>query len=495
MNKIYIIFILIFLTSLFGCKKDILEVDYNNQHDVPSGGNIDSEEIEALGSSLFWKWYMNQTTSLSPRMAIWTMSDQGTSSWANRGMRDLSSEPRAEFNNTEEYTYADNFLTYYNDSYVVLSTANNILKSIKNGTDMGDDTEKYRALSSFLQGVSLGYLGLVYDKSFIVTENTDEEVLMSLEAAPYSQVVDSALVALDKCIDICNSSSFTIGNDWISGDTYSNNELARLANSYAARILVAKARTTQENTATDWSKVLNYSNNGISKDFKVFNDNINWKNWFFHYTVSRENWARIDARIINMIDPSYPYRYPDLSGEPAPGEATSADARLLTDFNYDPVCEFLPERGYYHYSNYEYNVRYTYTQSNPEYTYNYLGTENDLLKAEALFHTGDKSGAISILNSGTRVNRGALAELDGGISDTEFLEALFYERDIELIMTGFGLAYFDMRRRDMLQEGTMLHFPIPAEQLNVMGMPTYTFGGVANADGINTSNGGWFPAK
>ena len=75
------------------------------------------------------------------------------------------------------------------------------------------------------------------------------------------------------------------------------------------------------------------------------------------------------------------------------------------------------------------------------------------------------------------------------------LEAIFYERDVELIQTGYGIAFFDMRRRDMLQPGTMLHFPIPAKELMVMQMPLYTFGGVANADGINTSDGGWFPSK
>ena len=72
---------------------------------------------------------------------------------------------------------------------------------------------------------------------------------------------------------------------------------------------------------------------------------------------------------------------------------------------------------------------------------------------------------------------------------------MFYERDIELIMTGFGIAFFDMRRRDMLQTGTMLHFPIPAKELMLLGETVYTFGGVANADGINTSDGGWFPEK
>jgi len=52
-----------------------------------------------------------------------------------------------------------------------------------------------------------------------------------------------------------------------------------------------------------------------------------------------------------------------------------------------------------------------------------------------------------------------------------------------------------MRRRNMLQPGTLLHFPIPAKELMVMQLPLYTFGGVGNEDGINTSYGGWFPSK
>jgi len=59
-------------------------------------------------------------------------------------------------------------------------------------------------------------------------------------------------------------------------------------------------------------------------------------------------------------------------------------------------------------------------------------------------------------------------------------------------MTGSGISFFDMRRRDMLQRGTLLHFPIPANELLNAEMDLYTFGGVENADGINTSNAGWF---
>ncbi len=496
--KFKYIIILVLIVSLSSCTKD-LDVIYNNNPDRELV-LTNPENIYGLTTSLFFNWYKAQyhAYTFSPVLAMWTMADQGTSSWLNGGMYDLSSEPRAEFNNSEEYDWKLITETYDHRMYGDLTQANDILFALKNGLEIGElntngkgeDTELVHAFSSFIQGLTLGYLGLTFDKSFIVTENTDDPSLV--EASPYNVVIDSAVVSLDKCIEICNNNSFTVPDDWINGSTYTNNELAQLASSFAARLMVYCSRNATENEQVDWAKVLTYTNNGIQRDLAPYMDNVTWKNYFFHYSVARDNWVRIDARIINLMDPDYPYRYPDLNSESAPGIATSDDARLLSDFSYDGICNFKPERGYYHYSNYEY-TRYPYSFSNPDYVIDFSVTENDLIKAEALFHNGAKNDAIDIINNGTRVTRGNLTPLDYSISDADFLKALFYERDIELIMTGYGIAYFDMRRRDMLQEGTPLHFPIPAEQLHVINLPIYTFGGVANADGINTSNGGWFP--
>ncbi len=497
MKKIYLI-ILVFSFGFSSCTK-ILDVNYDNKPDIEKVLS-NPDDVFGSASSLFYNWYINQYYSYtySPVMAMWTMADQGTSSWLNGGMFDLSSEPRAAFNNTEEYDWKLITERYYEKMYADLSQANDILRVINEGMEIGTldadgkgaDTEMVRAFSYFIQGVTLGYLGLTFDKAFVVMENTEDPA--GLDPSPYKTVVDSAVARLDKCIAICNANSFTVPDDWINGSAYTNNELSQLASSFAARFMVYCPRTAAENSQVDWAKVLTYANNGIQKDLAPYMDNVTWHNYFFHYTVSRDNWVRIDARIINLMDPSYPYRYPDLSSEPAPGQATSDDARLLSDFNYNGVCNFKPERGYYHFSNYEY-TRYPYSFENPDYVIDFSVTENDLIRAEALFHTGAKNSAVDIINAGTRVTRGNLSPLDYSISDEDFLKALFYERDIELIMTGYGIAFFDMRRRDMLQTGTPLHFPIPAKELNVMYSPLYTFGGVENADGINTSNGGWFP--
>jgi len=48
-----------------------------------------------------------------------------------------------------------------------------------------------------------------------------------------------------------------------------------------------------------------------------------------------------------------------------------------------------------------------------------------------------------------------------------------------------------MRKENKLQPGTILHFPIPGSQLDVMQMEYYTFGPGLGTAGVDYSNGGW----
>ena len=122
-----------------------------------------------------------------------------------------------------------------------------------------------------------------------------------------------------------------------------------------------------------------------------------------------------------------------------------------------------------------------------------LLAENDMMLAEAMVRTADKAGAISILNNGTRVNRGGLAAVDAGATDSEVLDAIFYERTVELYAHSCGTAFFDMRRRDYLQPGTLLHFPIPGKELETLGLDYYSLGGDKGIEGVDfsASTSGW----
>jgi hypothetical protein len=375
----------------------------------------------------------------------------------------------------------------------MINTANDVLKVLDGGMQIGEidengngiDTKMVEAMSYFSQGVGLGYLGLTYDKAYIITHETEDP--SSVQPQPYGQVVEAALIALQKCADISEANSFTIPSDWINGNTYSNLEFAQITYSYMARLLVYVSRNSSDADAVDWNTVINYSNNGITSDLNIFLDNTNWKNWVYHYTYERENWVMVDARIINLLDNSYPSMIQNGSD---PGVATSDDARLASDLTKVDVCNFKPERGYYNFSYYLY-TRLDYTFSYPDFFPEFYVNELDLFKAEAHARMNQLSQAISILNNSSRSSRGNLPPLSESSTQEEVMDAIFYERSLEFFVM-YGIGYFDMRRRDMLQTGSLLHFPIPAKELNIVGLPIYTFGGVANADGTGTSNGGWY---
>jgi len=479
--------VLLTLVMVTGCTKK-LEVENQTNPDID---NIysDPESVYGVASSLFYSWYIRaQTHSWSPQMSMMTMADQGTSSWLNSGMFDLSSEPRKALDNSESYAYSYIFEHYWESLYSVLNSSNDVIKVLDEGMEIGDkgaDTKMVRAMAYFVQGLSLSSLALTYDKAFIITDQTvapEKE-----EAQPYKLVAAAAIESFKKCIDLAENNSFTIPNDWMNGKDYSNNELAQLAYSYMARTLVYNARNAKENDATDWQSVLDYANKGITSDFQIYMDNVNWKQWVYHYTYERDNWVLVDSRIIHLMDPNYPDH---LSSGTDPGPATSSDARLASDFLHTPTCNFKPERGYYHYSFYRYQ-RLAYTFSNPDFFPEIYVNEIELMKAEAYARLGQDAQAIALINTSSRTTRGNLPALSSSATHKEVLDAIFYERDIEFFVAGFGIDFFDMRRRDLLQKGTLLHFPIPSKELNVLGLPIYTFGGVENADGIGTSNGGW----
>jgi hypothetical protein len=153
-------------------------------------------------------------------------------------------------------------------------------------------------------------------------------------------------------------------------------------------------------------------------------------------------------------------------------------------------CTFRVERGYYHFSCYRCSrfddYESTWTTPLPYFR----KAENDLLKAEALFHQPNLAGAAAIINAGERVTRGGLAPI--GATAAEVENAIFYERNIELFCTGLGVEFFTMRKADKLQPGTPLHLPIPGAQLDVNLMDNYTFGPGVGVAGQDYSNGGWF---
>lgn len=432
-----------------------------------------------------------------PALSMITMADQGTCSWGNAAMNDLSSEPRGGFVNNLTYPYFPVVEHPWGEIYAAISACNDVLKAIEGqgveiGND-GEDTEMVRAWAYFVSGAAHGYVGLIFDQGNVIKYDTDLE---TLTLSPWQDLINASLELLDQSITICNENSFDVPEKWMAGDVYSADELGALASSYAARILAYSSRNKTHNEAIDWSKVLTYAQNGIQKPLNpLLGANYDWYDFYMVYQIY-SGWGRIDHRIINIMDNDYPSRWPNNNVWPNgdPGEADSDDARLDTDFEYLADQAFAPERGYYHFSHYRY-ARYDVLLEQHWYGSGYkpsfLVWENKMLEAEALVRTGNVSGAVAILNdpNGARKARGGLPDVTSSDDATTVMNRIFDEKDVELIDTGGGIGYYDMRRRDRLQSGTILHFPVPATELEIVQVPVYTIGGTP--DGENVSQGSW----
>jgi len=489
-NLIYA-FVISFLFVFSGCQK----LDVENLNNPDSATVLaNPNDLAGLAGGIMNGWFQQSQEYDGLGLALWVGADVGTCSWGNSGMRDFSNEPRNAWNNDGAYSYANITRSHYLGMNSTLSLSNQILNQIvNNGAELKTpaETAAVEAMARLGQGLGMGYIALVFDKGFIVDETINLES-DEIPAVPYNELSAAAIAKIDQAIALC-STSFTLPAAWIPGMTWTNVELGKLANSFAARLLINTSRTAAENSAVDWARVKAYAEKGIDFDFAPLADDINWYSLYQTYSVYG-GWGQVDMRVIHMMDPNMPDYFPEsLSFDDLPnqGLATSDDARLLTDFEYKSSCPFNANRGSYHFSSYRYarldDYLATWTTPMPEMR----KAENDLMLAEAKLMLGDAAGAAAIVNAGTRVTRGGLAPVDAaGVG-----AAIKYERTIELTLTGFGLEFFDMRRADMLQKGTPLHFPIPQQQLDVMQMENYTFGGVANADGVNASNGGWNSKK
>jgi hypothetical protein len=484
---------------MVSCSPDVLDVDNFN---APSAKDALSnpDDLQGVTSSLVANWFKNIHAYNGVGLGIWVMSDAGTCSWGNAAMKDLSAEPRIAFNNEPGYSYSSTTRETWLAMYATLSQANDVIRAVKSGIEFGEegaDTKMVEAVAYLGQGLAQGYLGLFFDQGYVVNNESD---LAKLELESYTALVAASVASLEMAASIAAANNFTLPANWIPGRTYSSADVAKLANTFAARMLVYSSRNATQNTAVDWAKVLSLTNAGIDFDFAPLGDgNAPWAAasvWGseYHTYAVYGGWGQVDMRVIHMMDPNMPDRWATsglFADMPNSGRATSNDARLLSDFGYLSSCPFRADRGYYHYSSYRFKRYDAYLVNFDTPIADMLKAENDMLKAEAMVRTNNLAGAIVVINASTRVTRGQLAPILTSATADQILNAIFYERSIELFLTGVGLEFFDMRRRDMLQTGTLLHFPIPGQQLEVLQIPQYSFGGVSNADGLNTSNGGW----
>lgn len=443
-------------------------------------------------------------------------------------------EPRPQFQNTLSFADLGIVETPWSNLNAAISSANDVIRQIQVNDfsvviDGSDQTQVTLAAAYFLRGLSYGYLANIFNQAYITTEEFNpEDDLAQLGFSPYGEVLVQARSDLQQARSIAESNSFTVpsGITLPFASTITSDRLIRMANSFEARFIVSNPRMPSETDAIDWEEVRTLTQNGVQEDIII---NLDGNTWFSNYWyVSGLYWYwRVDNRIINMMDPDYPIKYPaNQAGSPIP-PAESDDARLCPTSGDNPVFDgisffqgdaidiarseefdncffaydtdqsfFRVNRGPTLQSNYWYvrdfvdenwNIQPFGAGPGPVF----LAEENRLMQAEAEMRAsnGSRGVAIDLINSGSRVNSGELPPLESSATDDEVFTVIYYERDIELYRTGLGLSWFDLRRRGQLQAGTPLHLPVPATELQTVGQELYTFGGVGSAGQPGTASG------
>lgn len=443
--------------------------------------------------NMYSAWGNNQNAYYCNTSMEWTgdyitMTNNVRSWWAI-----FKIEPRNPFNNTTAFTDLDQIALPFRRWNAAVSSANDVIRAIEVDKfsigPNGSETQMVRAAAYFVKAMAQGYIANTFDKGYIV--NFDTDVSKSVPFSSYRELMNESAKNFDVVLEICAANTFTFPTNFINTPArLTNLTLERLARTYAANFLVQNARTRAENAQTDWARVLRYlpADKIMTQDYIINLDGQNWRNGLQEIAGLDWYW-RTDHRIIRLMDTTYPRRFP-LTGTSF-RQATSTDARLAEYFKYETgLAFFRADRGPQlrsHYRFARYDALYIANGLGPS-VFLYAETSR-LLRAEALAMTNDLPGAIAILNSGRRNTIGKLPNIASTATRAEVLEAIFKERDLELTLTDFGIHFKDMRRRDLLQRGTVLHFPVPAEELLTIQQALYTFGGQTPQSPGGTSDG------
>ena len=484
--------------SLIGAAA-LLSVGACNDLDVTNPNNPDiaralasPDDVKSLAISTIRAWYMT-TVSAGPddngdlyyHMQSVT-SDVATANFGNFGMRFNNLEPRIPYANSSAGGDRAQTETPWNYNYGTIGAANDVLRALKGGIVItnASETEKYKQLAQFAQAASYTNLALTFDKAFVVTEDSDPVNPPTL--VPYTEVRDSAMRMWETLIAASSTSNFTYGvTDLPSpAGALTSARLTRLSNSLAAMLLAYTPRIPSQSASVNWAKVAALADKGIGTgsagapfDLVVSGDNTNWWSYIAAYG-EEQSWIRVDHRVINRMNPAVP---PKFDGN-IPPQGTSPDARYTLDFGYRPPPIGDPARGIYmqsvfYHKRYEHHARSSPTAFATPVPY-MLAAESDLIRAEALIRSGGSTVTAAQLINNTRVGRGNLPPATGAESADALLSMISYERDIELISTsGTQLMWRRAVTDQPLQAGTMCQLPIPAKELETLGLPIYTFGG------------------
>ena len=401
-----------------------------------------------------------------------------------------------------------------------------------------------RAYGRFVLGAALGNLALSYDSSAVVIPGA--EATPPLVA--YDSVGRAALAQLDLAlIDAANPAAAATGGfplpaPWLNLVTgaVSASDFQKIIRSYRARIRAEIGRTPAERGAANWPAILADATNGITADIEIsMNSTTGWiQAWVAQHYVG-SNWHVMTPYLIGMAD-STGAQYETWLNQPflnrSPFLIRTRDKRFpagdtRTAQNtasggggagqVTPTGVYFRNRvsandggaadGTWGFSFYDHARFQGFQNANRIGPYPHMTVaEMNGLIAEAAIRGGDIATAAQAIDR-TRVSRGGLPALTGVITSAtqdvpggstcvpripvrtgttfttkcgNILEAMKWEKRMEMAYINYGAWFFDSRGWGDLPEGTPQHFPVPWQEQDVrLGKPSNP-GGVGQPGGV-----------
>ncbi len=516
---------------LAGCQ-DLLV----NNHNSPDRyrAMTDAGDVEALISSAYRLWWTTAHHN-QPNRALSVMGNETTSALTGSAVLDVAREPRQMIPNSQGYPGWWVQRRPWDQRWQIISNVTDGLHAIRDGnlrmleqegSEPVDVTVRAQAFAYFLSGVAHTYLAYHFDQSYIFTP--DMELAEDLDFQdmdrsgwgfhPYDEVAETGRELLEESIRLIAESPRPIPARWTNSVELSQDDFARLAHSFIARSLVYTARTPAERAAVDWQQVLYHLDRGIQQDlWATYEENI----WIAAYKLYTQylNDTRLNNRLVGPADTSGAYQdwlatpplerekflieTPDrrITGPTATSNGSYVGYRASAVSNSATRGPYLDS----HYLSIRFGGQAGVRDSEVLVTMPVL--EMDFLRAEAYYRLGRREEAAEIINRtrtapqviGDETFPGLPAVTAAGVPEAadcvprkpyrledgivpcgDLWDALMYEKRVELHGIEALIPYADQRGWGRLVEGTPLHFAITWRELETIGYPEYSFGGIGN---------------
>jgi hypothetical protein len=495
----------------------------------------DAGDVQALLKGTHERWFSAMTSGdAGSTIGVMGMEHTGVSGAST----EVTEEPRRGFRTDDAPGGPARLMAIlWRASHAMASNAYDYLRTAE---ELGftfeeggvDVTERNRAYAKLMQGYAWGYQAVIYDQGIPFSEDIDLQNDPTAQAqeviAPWPEVLDKAIESIEAAIQIAQAApNFTFPSNatdrgWFgTPQAMTKAKFIELANTLAARFLIESARNPADRAATDWNKVLAFTAAGLTSDFEiVLSPGVRSSNYLSRIqsdAAGCTNCQRPRYEVIGMADISGAYQ--DWLATPIVEkdrfDIVTPDRRITGETPQSPGAYytwrasnngFPSQLGHYRRSAYQWvrhlNGGFPTNSGNMRLA---SADENRLFRAEALIHLNRMAEAAELINvTRTRSHRlpdgvtypGLPPVTAAGVPQSadcvprtdqgacgDLLVALRYERMIELAGMGTIRGYSDARGFGMLTEGTAVQYPIIQSDLEAMGIPNYTFGGVGTEFG------------